>query len=53
MHQVLATAHTLVGDLADRENVEGLLRRFYGRAFRDDMLSEPFAGMVSGGALPR
>jgi len=53
MRQVLATAHTLVGDLADRENVEGLLRRFYGRAFRDDMLSEPFAGMFSGGALPR
>ena len=33
MRQVLATAHTLVGDLADRENVERLLRRFYGGHF--------------------
>jgi hemoglobin len=48
MRQVLATAHALVGDLADRENVEGLLRRFYGWAFRDDMLSEPFAGICFG-----
>jgi hemoglobin len=30
-------------DLADRADVEALLRRFYGRVFDDDTLAEPFA----------
>lgn len=30
-------------DLADRTDVEVLLRRFYERALVDDVLSEPFA----------
>jgi hemoglobin len=30
-------------DLADRADVEVLLRRFYGRVFDDDTLAEPFA----------
>ena len=30
-------------DLADRADVEVLLRRFYGRVFDDDSLAEPFA----------
>lgn len=29
-------------DLADRADVEALLRRFYGRALHDDVLLEPF-----------
>ncbi len=29
-------------DLASRADVEALLRRFYGQAFRDDILAEPF-----------
>ena len=30
-------------DLANREDVEVLLRRFYGRVFTDDVLAEPFS----------
>lgn len=30
-------------DLADRDDVEVLLRRFYGRVLADDVLGEPFA----------
>ena len=30
-------------DLVGHEDVEALLRRFYGRVFRDDLLAEPFA----------
>jgi hemoglobin len=32
-------------DLADRADVEELLRRFYGRVFDDDTLAEPFADL--------
>ena len=32
-------------DLADRADVEVLLRRFYGRVFDDDTLAEPFADL--------
>jgi hemoglobin len=31
-----------VRDLADRADVEALLRRFYGRVLVDDVLAEPF-----------
>jgi len=31
-----------VRDLADRADIEALLRRFYGRALVDDILAEPF-----------
>ena len=34
-----------VSDLADRADVEVLLRRFYGRVFDDDTLAEPFADL--------
>ena len=34
-----------MGDLADRTDVEALLRRFYNRALGDDLLAEPFAGV--------
>jgi hemoglobin len=30
-------------DLADRDDVEALLRRFYGQVLDDDVLAEPFA----------
>jgi len=30
-------------DLAGRDDIEALLRRFYGKALYDDMLAEPFA----------
>jgi hemoglobin len=30
-------------DLADRADVEALLRRFYGQVLGDDILAEPFA----------
>lgn len=30
-------------DLADRADVEALLRRFYGQVLVDDILAEPFA----------
>jgi hemoglobin len=33
------------GDLADRADVEALLRRFYGRVLVDDVLAEPFADL--------
>ena len=36
-------------DLQTREDVEALLRRFYGRAFHDDLLAEPFAELSSQG----
>jgi hemoglobin len=36
-------------DLATREDVEALLRRFYGRAFADDMLAEPFGELRAQG----
>ena len=32
-------------DLADRVDVESLLRRFYDRALGDELLAEPFAGV--------
>jgi hemoglobin len=31
-----------MSDLANRDDVEVLLRRFYGRVFTDDVLAEPF-----------
>lgn len=36
-------------DLANREDVEALLRQFYGRVFRDELLAEPFAEIRSRG----
>jgi hemoglobin len=36
-------------DLADREDVEALLRRFYGRVFADDVLAEPFSELRARG----
>ena len=36
-------------DLADRADVEVLLRRFYGRVFNDDTLAEPFAELRAKG----
>ena len=36
-------------DLADRADVEGLLRRFYGRVLVDDVLAEPFTDVRTGG----
>jgi hemoglobin len=36
-------------DLSDREDVEVLLRRFYGRVFEDDVLAEPFSELRAQG----
>jgi hemoglobin len=36
-------------DLNNREDVEVLLRRFYGRVFADDVLSEPFSELRTHG----
>ena len=36
-------------DLTNREDVEVLLRRFYGRAFADDVLAEPFSELRTQG----
>ncbi|MEO3757679.1 group III truncated hemoglobin [Mycobacterium sp. B14F4] len=36
-------------DLADRADVEALLRRFYGRAFADAILAEPFSELRDAG----
>ena len=36
-------------DVQTREDVEALLRRFYGKAFHDDLLAEPFADLCSRG----
>jgi hemoglobin len=38
-----------VTDLGDRADVEALLRRFYGRAFADDVLAEPFSELRAAG----
>jgi hemoglobin len=36
-------------DLANRADIEALLRRFYGRAFVDDVLAEPFTELRAAG----
>jgi hemoglobin len=36
-------------DLNNREDVEVLLRRFYGRVFEDDLLAEPFSELRTHG----
>ncbi|MCV7300577.1 group III truncated hemoglobin [Mycobacterium barrassiae] len=36
-------------DLTDRDDVEVLLRRFYGRVFADDVLAEPFSELRATG----
>jgi hemoglobin len=36
-------------DLTDRDDVEALLRRFYGRVFVDDVLTEPFSELRAQG----
>ena len=36
-------------DLTNREDVEVLLRRFYGRVFEDDVLAEPFSELRTHG----
>lgn len=41
-----------MSDLATRDDVEELLRRFYGRAFVDDVLSEPFSELRESGLEP-
>jgi hemoglobin len=38
-----------VTDLADRADVEALLRRFYNRAFTDDVLADPFSELREAG----
>lgn len=38
----MGTRDNHVTDLADRTDVEALLRRFYQRAFADDVLTDPF-----------
>ena len=43
--QFKAKQATRLSDLADRADVEVLLRRFYGRVFDDDTLAEPFADL--------
>ncbi len=37
------------GDLTTRADVEALLRRFYGKAFRDEVLAAPFAELSARG----
>jgi hemoglobin len=37
-----ALAHQYAPDLADRADIEALLRRFYGQVLVDDMLAVPF-----------
>lgn len=44
----LATAEA-GADLVDRADVEALLRRFYGRALNDEVLTEPFAELRATG----
>jgi hemoglobin len=36
-------------DLADRDDIEALLRRFYGLVFVDDVLAEPFSELRAQG----
>lgn len=38
-----------MGDLANRDDVEVLLRRFYGQIFADDVLAEPFSELRAQG----
>ncbi len=38
-----------MSDLATRDDVEVLLRRFYGRVFADDVLAEPFSELRAKG----
>jgi hemoglobin len=42
MTDVQAPLEGTAADLAGRADVEGLLRRFYGRVLTDDVLGEPF-----------
>ncbi len=42
MTDVLAPPDQARADLADRADIEALLRRFYGRVLDDDLLAEPF-----------
>lgn len=44
-----AQAGQAVADLADRSDIEALLRRFYGRVMLDDTLGEPFAELRARG----
>jgi hemoglobin len=41
-----------MSDLATRDDVEALLRRFYGRAFADRVLAEPFSELRATGLGP-
>ena len=43
MTELYAPAGQAVADLAARQDIEALLRRFYGRVMVDDVLAEPFA----------
>lgn len=38
-----------MGDLTNRDDVEVLLRRFYGQVFADDVLAEPFSELRAQG----
>ena len=38
-----------MGDLTSRDDVEVLLRRFYGRVFADDVLAQPFSELRAQG----
>jgi len=38
-----------MGDLANRDDVEVLLRRFYSQVFEDDVLAEPFSELRAQG----
>lgn len=39
----------VLADVADRADIEALLRRFYGRVMVDDVLADPFAELRSKG----
>lgn len=49
MTELHAPVGRAVADLADRTDVEALLRRFYGRVMLDDTLGEPFAELRNTG----
>jgi hemoglobin len=49
MTDVQAPLGGTAADLADRADVEGLLRRFYGRVLTDDVLGEPFTELRTKG----
>lgn len=49
MTELCAPAGQVLADVADRADIEALLRRFYGRVMVDDVLAEPFAELRNKG----